>query len=57
MVDIQPQESDKAVIWYDDSNHEKTYMESSGSIDYNELCGQPGAGGISLSTGADTKWS
>ena len=42
MSEFQPQESDPAIIWYDDFNHEKTYMESSGAIDYAESFGTEG---------------
>ncbi len=33
---FQPHENDPAVIWYDDFSKEKTYIESSGAIDYTE---------------------
>jgi len=36
MSEIQPQENDTSIIWYDDFSHEKTYLESSGAIDYTE---------------------
>jgi hypothetical protein len=39
---LQPQENNPAIIWYDNFNHEKTYMESSGGIDYTESFGTDG---------------
>ena len=34
--EFQPQENDSDVIWYDDFNQERKYLESSGEIDYSE---------------------
>ena len=40
--ELQPQEKDAAVIWYDDFDDEKQYMESSGPIDNVEFFGATG---------------
>ena len=42
MSDIQPHADDPGVIWYDDFNEEKEYMESTGIIDRNEFFGIEG---------------
>ncbi len=41
---LQPQEKDTTVIWYDDFDEEKRYLESSGAIDYVEsFCNHGGS--------------
>jgi len=42
MNEEQPQEKDKACIWYDDFDEVKSYLESGGTIDYNESYGTQG---------------
>jgi hypothetical protein len=39
---IQPQENDENVIWYDDFSGEKSYLESSGDLDYTQSFGNEG---------------
>ncbi|HBL77343.1 MAG: hypothetical protein A2W90_21770 [Bacteroidetes bacterium GWF2_42_66] len=40
--EFQPQENDSDVIWYDDFNQERKYLESSGEIDYSESFSKDG---------------
>lgn len=42
MKDVQPHENDPAVIWYDDFSDYKTYLESSGEIDFQKFFGSSG---------------
>ena len=42
MADIQSQETDPHVIWYDTFDSEKEYMGYKGNIDYSESYGKPG---------------
>jgi hypothetical protein len=42
MNEFQPQEKDPDVIWYDDFDDEKIYLESSGAIDHTEFFGTKG---------------
>ena len=39
MNEVQPEENDTAVIWFDDFDEERSYLESSGEIDHNEYFG------------------
>jgi hypothetical protein len=40
--DIQPQETDNSVIWFDDFDEVKEYLESKGDIDFTEFFGATG---------------
>jgi hypothetical protein len=42
VIDIQPQETDTSVIWFDDFDEVKEYLESKGDIDFTEFFGQSG---------------
>ena len=42
MKGVQPHENDPAVIWYDDFSDYKTYLESSGEIDFQKFFGSSG---------------
>ena len=42
MSEQQPHESDIACIWYDDFDEAKTYLESSGDLDFKEFFGSQG---------------
>jgi hypothetical protein len=42
MNEVQPEEIDTAVIWFDDFSEERGYLESTGAIDYTENFGISG---------------